>query len=354
MLLFAMSRDLVRGTVSALEGYAPGEQPAPGTRIVKLNTNESPYPPSPRVIEAIRSVQPEALRRYPRPLADEFRMAAAKVLGIPEDAILAGNGSDDILTVATRTFLDPGDTLAYPVPTYSLYPVLARLQDARVAPIPWGDAWSLPIEALAATGARAIYLANPNAPSGTAVPIEAVENLARAFDGALLIDEAYADFAEANCLELALRLPNVIVSRTLSKAYGLAGLRFGFAVAHPEIAREMAKVKDSYNCDAVSIAAATAAILDQEYARATWAKIRAERLRLSRTLDALGWSVLPSQANFVLATVPNGRASQVQAELKSRGVLVRYFDAPDLHDKLRITVGTPDDMDALVAAIRGL
>jgi histidinol-phosphate aminotransferase len=138
MLLLAMSRDLVRGTVSALEGYAPGEQPAPGRRIVKLNTNESPYPPSPRVIEAIRSVQPEALRRYPRPLADEFRMAAAKALGIPEDSILAGNGSDDILTIATRTFLGPGDTLAYPVPTYSLYPVLARLQDAQVAPVPLG------------------------------------------------------------------------------------------------------------------------------------------------------------------------------------------------------------------------
>jgi histidinol-phosphate aminotransferase len=347
-----MSRDLVRGTVSALEGYAPGEQPAPGARIVKLNTNESPYPPSPRVIEAIRSVPPEALRRYPRPLADEFRMAAAKVLGIPEDSVLAGNGSDDILTVATRTFLGPGDTLAYPVPTYSLYPVLARLQDAQVAPVPWGDAWSLPVEALAATGARAIYLANPNAPSGTAVPIEAVEKLARAFDGALLIDEAYADFAEANCLELALRLPNVIVSRTLSKAYGLAGLRFGFAVAHPEIVREMAKVKDSYNCDALSIAGAAAAILDQEYARATWAKIRIERQRLSSALEALGWSVLPSQANFVFATVPDGGAAQVQAELKSRGVLVRYFDAPGLQDKLRITVGTPDDTDALVAAIR--
>jgi histidinol-phosphate aminotransferase len=306
------------------------------------------------VIEAIRSVPPDALRRYPRPLADEFRMAAAKVLGIPEDSILAGNGSDDILTVATRTFLAPGDTLAYPVPTYSLYPVLARLQDAHVAPVPWGDAWSLPVEALAATGAGAIYLANPNAPSGTAVPTEAVEKLARAFDGALLIDEAYADFAEANCLELALRLPNVIVSRTLSKAYGLAGLRFGFAVAHPEIVREMAKVKDSYNCDAVSVAAAAVAILDQEYAQATWAKIRAERLRLSRALEALGWRVLPSQANFVLAAVPSGRAAQLQAELKSRGVLVRYFDAPGLHDKLRITVGTPDDTDALIAAIRAL
>jgi histidinol-phosphate aminotransferase len=349
-----MSRRLVRSTVGALDGYVPGEQPAPGTRIVKLNSNENPYPPSPRAIDAIRSVSPGVLRRYPRAMADEFRVAAASVLGVAEDAIIAGNGSDDILTIATRTLLDPGDTLAYPVPTYSLYPVLARLQDAQVAPVPWGDDWSLPIEALVATGARAIYLANPNAPSGTAVPIEAVEKLARSFDGALLIDEAYADFAEANCMELALRLPNVIVSRTLSKAYGLAGLRFGFAVAQPEIVYEMAKVKDSYNCDAVSVAAAAAAILDQEYARSTWAKIRTERQRLSRALEALGWNVLPSQANFVLATLPSGRAAHVQAELKSRGVLVRYFDEPGLEDKLRITVGTPDDTDALVAAIRVL
>jgi histidinol-phosphate aminotransferase len=349
-----MSRSLIRDMVSALDGYVPGEQPAPGTRVVKLNTNESPYPPSTRVMDAIRSVPPEALQRYPRPMADEFRVAASKVLGVPEDSILAGNGSDDILTVATRTLLSPGDTLAYPVPTYSLYPVLARLQDARVAPVPWGDAWSLPIETLLATGARAIYLANPNAPSGTAVPVEAVEKLARKFDGALLIDEAYADFADANCLELAVRLPNVIVSRTLSKAYGLAGLRFGFAVAHPEIVHEMAKVKDSYNCDAVSVAAAAAAIFDQEYAQATWVKIRAERRRLSLALEALGWSVLPSQANFVLATVPSGQAAQVQAQLKSDGVLVRYFDAPGLQDKLRITVGTPEDTDALIATMRAL
>jgi histidinol-phosphate aminotransferase len=353
-MLATMSRDLVRATVRALDGYVPGEQPAPGARVVKLNTNESPYPPSPRVMDAIRAVPAHALQRYPRPMADEFRAAASRVLGVPEDAILAGNGSDDILTIATRTLLGPGDTLAYPVPTYSLYPVLARLQDARVATVPWGDDWSLPIDALLATGARAIYLANPNAPSGTAVPVAAVEALARAFDGALLVDEAYADFADANCLELALRLPNVVISRTMSKAYALAGLRFGFALASPEIVREMAKVKDSYNCDAVSIAAAAAAIADQEYARAMWAKIRIERERLAHALAAAGWSVLPSQANFVLATVPGGRAAHVKAELMTRGVLVRYLDAPGLEDKLRITVGTSDDTDALLAAIRAL
>jgi histidinol-phosphate aminotransferase len=284
-------------------------------------------------------------------MADEFRAAASRALTAPADAILAGNGSDDILTIATRTFLAPGDTLAFPTPTYSLYPVLARLQDAQVAPVPWDDSWSLPIDALVGTRARAIYLANPNAPSGTFVPVAAVEELARRFDGVLLVDEAYADFAEANCLELAMRLPNVVVSRTMSKSYALAGVRFGFAVASPPLVREMAKVKDSYNCDALSIAAASAAIADQEYARGLWATIRAERRRLSEMLGGLGWSVLPSEANFVLATVPGGDARAMQALLKQRGVLVRYFDAPGLRDKLRITVGSPADTEALRAAI---
>jgi histidinol-phosphate aminotransferase len=354
MLPHAMPRPLVRTTIRAIDGYVPGEQPSPGERVTKLNTNENPYPPSPRVIDAIRAVPPHALQRYPHPMAREFRAAAASVLGVPEDAILAGNGSDDILTIATRTFLSAGDVLAYPEPTYSLYPVLARLQDARIVTVPWKDGWSLPIEALVSTGARAIYLANPNAPSGTFVPVAAVESLARAFDGVVLVDEAYVDFAEDNALELALRLPNVVVSRTMSKAYSLAGVRFGFAVTRPETVREMAKVKDSYNCDAIAIAAASAAIVDQEYARGTWAKIRSERARLTRALEGFGFRVLPSQANFVLATVPGGGAAQVHAALKARGVLVRFFDAPGLTDKLRITVGTPEDTDALMTGLSEL
>jgi histidinol-phosphate aminotransferase len=353
MLAQVMSRPIVRTTVRAMDGYVPGEQPPPGASVTKLNTNENPYPPSPRVLDAIRGLPAHALQRYPHPMARDFRAAASRVLGVPEDTILAGNGSDDVLTIATRTFLAPGDVLAYPEPTYSLYPVLARLQDVRIVTVPWGPGWSLPIDALAATGARAVYLANPNAPSGTRVPVAAIDALARAFDGVVLVDEAYVDFADDSALALALELPNVVVSRTMSKAYSLAGVRFGFAVTRPETVREMTKVKDSYNCDAIAIAAATAAILDQEYARATWAKIRSERARLTLALEGLGWRVLPSEANFILATVPGGDAAQVHAALKARGVLVRYFDAPGLRDKLRITVGTPEDTDALIAAITG-
>jgi histidinol-phosphate aminotransferase len=196
-----------------------------------------------------------------------------------------------------------------------------------------------------------VYLANPNAPSGTLVPVSDVEALARALDGVLLVDEAYVDFADQSCLDLALRLPNVVVTRTLSKAYALAGVRFGFAVARPELVDEMVKVKDSYNCDALSIAAAAAAIADQAYARETWTKIRAERARLTRALESLGWAVLPSHANFVLATPPGGQAGRLQAALRERAVLVRHFAAPGLADKLRITVGTPEDTGALLAAL---
>ncbi|HXX66967.1 MAG TPA: histidinol-phosphate transaminase [Polyangiaceae bacterium] len=346
-----MAGSLVRHTVRFLDGYVPGEQPPPGAGVVKLNTNECPYPPSPRVLDALRAIGPDALRRYPPPMADDFRAAASLALGVPADAILAGNGSDDILTIATRTFLAPADALAFPTPTYSLYQVLARLQDARIIAVPWADNWSLPVDGLLASGARAIYLANPNAPSGTTVPVAAVEELALRFDGALLVDEAYADFADANCLELPFRRPNVIVVRTMSKSYALAGIRFGFAVANPDVIRQMAKVKDSYNCDAVAIAAATAALADQEYARSIWERIRAERERLTCLLDERGWHVLPSQANFVLATVPGGDASRALLALKKRGILVRHFDAPGLQDKLRITVGSPEQTDALVAAI---
>ncbi len=213
-----------------------------------------------------------------------------------------------------------------------------------------------PVEALAATGARAIYLANPNAPSGTRVPVGGRRGARRAFDGVVLVDEAYVDFADEHCLELALRLPNVVVSRTLSKAYSLAGLRFGFAVTRPELVREMAKVKDSYNCDAVSIAAAAAAITDQDYARATWVEDprRARPADTARSRGSAGaW--LPSEANFVLASVTGpdegARAARIHAALKARGVLVRYFDTPGLDDKLRITVGTSDDTDALIGAL---
>src|SRR5688572_23401984 len=288
-----MAPRFVRPNVREMHGYAPGEQPGLGERVVKLNTNENPFAPSPRVVQAIQNVEPELLRRYPNPTAEPFRAAAAKLLGVTPDMILAGNGSDDVLTIATRTFVPPGGTLAFPDPTYSLYPVLAQLEGAECVGVPWDRDYALPTEPLVETGADAIYLANPNAPTGTFVSPMKVEELARQFPGLILVDEAYVDFAEDDCVPLVKEYENVVITRTLSKAYALAGLRFGYAVAQPHVIAEMMKVKDSYNTDAISIVAATAAIEDQEYARGTWEKVRSERQRLSAELTHMGWPVLP-------------------------------------------------------------
>jgi len=349
-----MAPTFVRANIRAMHGYTPGEQPSPGERVVKLNTNENPFAPSPKVMQAIREIEPEALRRYPHPTADAFREAAAKVLGVAKEMILAGNGSDDILTIATRTFVAPGGVLAYPSPTYSLYSVLAGIEDATTVAVPWEKHWQLPIDALIETKAHAIYLANPNAPSGTLVPCDLVSKLAEKFDGLLLIDEAYVDFAESSCLELASKYDNVVISRTVSKAYSLAGMRFGFAIAQPQVIDQMMKVKDSYNTDAVSIVAATAAIQDQEYARMTWTHVKQERTRVSEELTKLGFDVLPSQANFVLAKAPDGDGKLLYRALKHMGILVRHFDSPGLSDYIRITIGTGQENNALIGGIREL
>ncbi len=350
----APTLSFVRPAVRAMVGYAPGEQPAPGERVVKLNTNENPFPPSPKVLQAIREIEGESLRRYPSPDARAFREAAAKVLGIAQDMILPGNGSDDTLAVAVSTFCGPGDLLAYPDPTYSLYPVLAELAQVKVAAVNWEKDWELPLEALLATKPRAIFLANPNAPSGTFVSPQTIEDLARRFDGLILVDEAYVDFADDSCLPLVKTHENVVLARTMSKAYSLAGMRFGYAIACPAVVREMNKARDSYPCDAISIVAATAALLDQDHARMTWDYVRGERQRLSSELAQIGWTVLPSQANFIFAACPSGQGREVFLGLKRQGILVRHFDLPGLQDKIRITIGQSQENNALLAGIRAL
>lgn len=347
-----MPLKFVRPAIQKMAGYAPGEQPAPGSPVIKLNTNENPFPPSPKVMEAIAAVSGEHLRRYPDPMAKSFCEVTARVLGVQPDMIITGNGSDDVLAFALMTFVAPGGVLAYPDPTYSLYPVLADLDEVKTAPVPWLDGWKLPVDGLLATKASAIFLANPNAPSGTAVPVAEIEALAKRYDGLILVDEAYADFADENCIALVSRYENVIVSRTLSKAYSLAGLRFGFAIGQKQVIAEMNKAKDSYPCDAISIAAATAALADQDYARKTWDHIRRERARMSAELTKLGWCVIPSQTNFLFATAPGGRGKECYEHLKRNNILVRYFDKPGQRDKVRISLGTVEQNDKVLALLR--
>ncbi|MCG3180700.1 MAG: Histidinol-phosphate aminotransferase [Phycisphaerae bacterium] len=342
-----------RPHIADLAAYAPGEQlNAPD--VIKLNTNENPYPPSPRVMEVLRTLDPLKLRRYPQPLADDFRAAAADVFGVRPDGVLAGNGSDDLLTMIARATLGPGDAAVAPYPSYTLYQTLCEIQAARMTWIDWPADFSLPTDALVAAGARVCFLANPNAQTGTLVQPAEVARLASRFAGLVVVDEAYVDFAGdgATSLPLLADHDNVLILRTLSKGYGLAGLRFGFAMAAPAVVTALAKVKDSYNCDAVSIAAATAAVRDQAYRRQTAAKVIAERGRLAGELRRRGWDVPDSRANFLLARPPGGRSPRAIYEaLKARNILVRYFNQRRLDDRLRITVGTPADDDSLLKTL---
>jgi histidinol-phosphate aminotransferase len=336
----------LRPSIRAMAGYTPGEQPQ-GDGIVKLNTNENPYPPSPRALAAVAEyLRSDRLRKYPDPLGTAFREAAGRVLGVDPAAILIGNGSDDILTIVTRAFVPEGGLVVSPSPSYLLYHTLAEIQGARFAAVPFTPEWQLP-RPWPLPDAHLTLVANPNSPTGTAVPLAALQALAQELRGPLVVDEAYVDFADANAASLA-RLPNVIVTRTLSKSYSLAGLRFGFAIAAPELVRELIKVKDSYNCDMLSLAGALAAIEDQEHMVAARARILRTRGRLTEAIGRLGFDVLASQANFVWATRADRPVRPIFEELKCRRILVRYMNYSGHGDGLRISVGTDAEVDRLL------
>ena len=342
-----------RHNIEAMEGYVPGEQPD-DPRVIKLNTNENPYPPSGRVMEAIAGLKPDQLRRYPHPLANTFRDMAARVFGVTRDQVICGNGMDDLLNMTVRAFSGPEAALVYPKPTYTLYAVLASIQASVVREVPWGEDYALPTEALVKARGRVTYLANPNSPTGTFVPAEQVAGLADALEGVLCVDEAYVDFACEDCMGLAKTRRNVLVMRSMSKGYSLAGLRFGFAVGHPDLIEGLVKVKDSYNVDAIATAAAAAALADQDYREQTRQKVIAERERVRAALAGIGLPSLPSQSNFLLTQAVRPTAHELYESLKARRILVRYFNSPGLGDRLRITIGTPEQNDALITALAEL
>jgi histidinol-phosphate aminotransferase len=340
----------LRPSVRAMAGYVPGEQPQAGSWI-KLNTNENPYPPSPRVLDAIRdALTGDRLRKYPDPVGTQFRQTAGKVLGIDPDSVLIGNGSDDILTIVTRAFVPEGGLIASPTPGYLLYKTLAEIQGAKFRALPFGQNWQLP-PAQGFHGANLTFLANPNSPSGTMVAGPVLEKWIDEIGGAVVLDEAYVDFAETNGLHLAQR-PNVIVTRTMSKSYSLAGIRFGYGVAQPALVRELIKVKDSYNCDVLCLAAATAAIADQDYRLQVRAKILATRGRMAAELPKLGFDVTPSQANFLWCRRQDRPVQKVYEELKKRYILIRLMRYDGYGDGLRITVGTDAEIDRLLDELR--
>ena len=341
----------VRNNISQLAGYVPGEQPQ-GGKFIKLNTNENPYPPSVKVVEAIQ-VAAEKLVRYPDPVSTAFRLAAGEALDVDPDWIVSGNGSDDILTILTRSFVGQGDLIRLPNPSYILYRTLAEIQGADYQEVDFHDDWSLP-ESFSANDNRLklVFLPNPNSPTGTVVSQTEILELADRLPCPILIDEAYVDFAEFNCIDLVKKNEKIMVSRTLSKSYGLAGLRFGFLVAQPTIIEQLLKVKDSYNCDALSIAGATAAISDQQWLQGNVAKIKATRQTLQEKLTQLGFDVIPSQANFVWCTHPTSEVKPIYEYLKENRILVRYMSYPNWKEGLRISVGTDDQINACLSLIQ--
>jgi len=357
---------LIRPLVQKLHAYVPGEQPKI-EGLVKLNTNENPYPPSPAVLRAVKAAVDGRLRLYPNPTAEVVREKLAALHGCQPENIIVGNGSDELLALAIRAFVEPAtrplrsrpaETVQYFTPSYSLYPVLADTHGAAKNGVPLKADFSLPTVADLKKGrhwhfdAALTLVTTPNAPSGHGYATAALEELCHAQTGVVVLDEAYVDFAAENAAALALKYPHVLVSRTFSKAYSLCFQRVGYFIGPAGLISALHKIRDSYNVNGLGQIAAAATLEDLDYYRANFKRIIATRDRLSRELAELGFIVLPSQTNFILAQPPQYPAEVWLQKLREEKVLVRWFAPPAIRDYLRITIGTPEEAAALVAAAR--
>lgn len=347
-----------------MQGYVPGEQP--GVGAIKLNTNENPYPPSPAVVTALSKITARALQRYPDPMALGFRETAAQLHNLQPDQVIATNGGDELLRLAVTSFVDPGRAIGVVTPGYGVYSVVSAIHEAPLSTVPLSVNWDLPDDTAAhwnADGAQLAFITNPHAPSGALFAFDAIGRLAEVFQGVLLIDEAYVDFVDPalkhDATQLLVRHPNVLLLRTLSKGYALAGLRMAYGLGQKAlIAPMLAKTKDSYNVDAIAQILGQVALEDSGYAQSTWIAIRDERARLIRELQEIGLGVEPSQTNFVLASVPPnsrwGSARALYQALQARSIHLRWFDQERLRHRLRISVGLPKENNALLATFRDL
>ena len=357
----------VRPNIEEMLGYVPGEQPD-GPDVLKLNTNENPYPAPQPVLDSIKDFDPEKLRRYPNPTAREFRELAAQIHNCKPDSIIPVNGGDELLRLAITTYVSPGGTIGVAEPSYSLYPVLASIHGASVHTVPLDENWQRPADfaqQMNRANVTLTFIVNPHAPTGLLTSVADLDAIASNLDSVLLIDEAYIDFVDPalkhNTTDLIHRHPNIIILRTLSKGYSMAGLRFGYGIGNEQLIHPMLeKTRDSYNTDAISQTLATASLKHRDLAAQTWQKVRDERARLTAELASLGFTCPPSQSNFLLATIPDSAntgpesARNIYESLKQRGILIRYFDQNRLHDKLRITIGTPEQNNALIKNLKEL
>lgn len=360
-------RSLIRPLVRELHPYVYGEQPKI-KGLIKLNTNENPYPPSPKVLAAVKAAVDGRLRLYPNPTAQALRERLARLHGCHADNLIVGNGSDELLALATRCFVEPKQredgksvakaTVQYFMPSYSLYPVLADIHGAAKNPVPLQPDFSLPAVAdLQRAGtwkfdAALTYVTTPNAPSGRGYSIKELEALCQKQQGIIILDEAYVDFAEENAMKLALKYPHVIAARTFSKAYSLCFQRVGYFVGHRDVIAALHKVRDSYNVNGLGQVAAETTLGDLKYYRACFRKIIATREWLSRELTKLGFRVWPSRTNFILARPPRFPAQEWLQRLREQKILVRWFSQPEVKDYLRITIGTQAEAEALLRAAR--
>jgi len=353
-----------RDNIRRMAGYTWGEQPE-DARTIKLNTNENPYPPAAGVRAALTNFDVAALRTYPQPTADPLRDRLAAMHGIGREEIIMTHGGDEALRLAMTTFVDPGAAFGMADPSYSLYPVLADIQDARVVAVPLASDWRLPADfasQLNAAGVKLTCVVNPHAPSGLLLDRATVAELAVNLDGVLLVDEAYVDFVDPahghDLVPLIREFDNLLLLRTFSKGYSLAGLRLGYLLGSSALIKTLiTKTRDSYNIDAISQALGAAAVAERSYAAETWRRVRDDRERLRQGLAGLGLRAAPSETNFLLARVPTSSkldAAALYSALKARGVLVRYFSAPRLTDCLRITVGTPEQNRQLLEELQRL
>ena len=357
---------LIRPLVQHLHAYVPGEQPRI-KGLIKLNTNENPYPPSPKVFAAVKSAVDERFRLYPNPTAEKLRARLARRHGCRPENIIIGNGSDELLALAVRAFVEPAsgsrDRSARSLvqmftPSYSLYPVLADIHGAAKNTVPLHPDFSLPDVTELRRGrqwnfaAALTFVTTPNAPSGRGYATAELRALCASLTGVVVLDEAYVDFARENAMELALKFPHVLVARTFSKAYSLCYLRVGYFVGHPDLVAALDKIRDSYNVNGLGQIAALASLDDAAYYRSNFKKIIATRARLTEDLSSLGFEVFPSQTNFILARPPGFAAQDWLARLRAKRILVRWFSAPEISPFLRITIGTPNEAASLVKAAR--
>jgi histidinol-phosphate aminotransferase len=366
--------DLVRPLVRDLHGYVPGEQPRIRD-LVKLNTNENPYPPAPSVLRAVRAATDGRLRLYPQPAADGLRAQLAGLHGCRPENLIVTNGSDELLALATRCFVEPQpgrsrrarparedsrSTIQWFHPSYSLYPVLARIHGARANAVPLRPDFTLPdFTALRREGrwdfdAALTFITTPNAPSGRAYATADLEPLVAAQRGVVVLDEAYVDFAEDCALVHALQYPNVLVARTFSKAYSLCFQRVGYAIGHPVLIEALHKIRDSYNVNGLGQVAAAATLEALPYYRRNFARIIATRDRVTQSLASLGFETLPSQTNFILTRPPRFPASRWLHLLRRRQILVRWFATPEINAFLRVSIGSDPEMDAFLDAVRAI